>query len=173
MTATAYARVCGGITDMMQPPVPLVLLAVCSLAGLILARELEHEEFLQWRNSYHQGKDIQWSSYRVWRKNAEFVRKQNSLGLSYTVAMNKFGHMVTMFTFVYLQFRIRLGLGLGYVYTIQNNLRLPNVKKIVIPSVDRFAWHYQDSHRMFFQHAAPYLLLLTLMYPHFCRPSMN
>ena len=71
-----------------------LLLALCSLGRLALARELEDEEFLQWRNSYHQGKDVQWSSYRVWQRNAEFVRKHNSLGLSYTVAMNEFGHMV-------------------------------------------------------------------------------
>ena len=71
-----------------------LLLALCSLGRLALARELEDEEFLQWRNSYHQGKDVRWSSYRVWQRNAEFVRKQNSLGLSYTVAMNEFGHMV-------------------------------------------------------------------------------
>ena len=60
----------------------------------MLARELGDKGFLRWRNSYHQGKGVRRSSYRVWQKNAEFVRKQNSLGLSYTVAMNEFGHMV-------------------------------------------------------------------------------
>ena len=39
------------------------------------------------------GRDLA-TIYPVWKRNAEFVRTQNSLKLPYTVAMNKFGHLV-------------------------------------------------------------------------------
>ena len=54
----------------------------------------EDVEFLQWSSLYYRGKEGLEDIYPVWRRNAEFVREHNSLGLSYSVEMNKFGHMV-------------------------------------------------------------------------------
>ena len=54
----------------------------------------EDVEFLQWSSLYYRGKEGLADIYPVWRRNAEFVREHNSLGLSYSVEMNKFGHMV-------------------------------------------------------------------------------
>ena len=39
------------------------------------------------------GRDLA-TIYPVWKRNAEFVRAQNSQKLPYTVSMNKFGHLV-------------------------------------------------------------------------------
>ena len=62
----------------------------------------EDVEFLQWSSLYYRGKEGLEDIYPVWRKNAEFVREHNSLGLSYSVEMNKFGHMVVIHQFVRL-----------------------------------------------------------------------
>ena len=54
------------------------------------------------------GRDLA-TIYPVWKRNAEFVRAQNSLKLPYTVSMNKFGHLVNprIVRFVLLQPRPR------------------------------------------------------------------
>ena len=51
-------------------------------------------DFLRWSSMHLEaGRDLA-TIYPVWKRNAEFVRAQNSLKLPYTVSMNKFGHLV-------------------------------------------------------------------------------
>ena len=69
----------------------LFLAAVCAEKGLNYRDDVD---FMQWSSMHLEaGSDLA-KSYPVWKKNAEFVRVQNSLKLSYTVAMNKFVHLV-------------------------------------------------------------------------------
>lgn len=51
-------------------------------------------EFKQWVSQYYNGDDLE-KIYPTWRRNADFVKYHNSLDLSYTVAMNKFTHLVS------------------------------------------------------------------------------
>ena len=51
-------------------------------------------DFLRWSSMHLEaGRDLA-TIYPVWKRNAEFVRAQNSQKLPYTVSMNKFGHLV-------------------------------------------------------------------------------
>lgn len=69
----------------------LFLAAVCAEEGLNYRDDVD---FMQWSSMHLEaGSDLA-KIYPVWKKNAEFVRAQNSLKLPYTVAMNKFGHLV-------------------------------------------------------------------------------
>lgn len=71
----------------------LFLAAVCAEEGLNYRDDVD---FMQWSSMHLEaGSDLA-KIYPVWKKNAEFVRAQNSLKLSYTVAMNKFGHLVKL-----------------------------------------------------------------------------
>lgn len=71
----------------------LFLAAVCAEEGLNYRDDVD---FMQWSSMHLEaGSDLA-KIYPVWKKNAEFVRAQNSLKLPYTVAMNKFGHLVKL-----------------------------------------------------------------------------
>ena len=69
----------------------LFLAAVSAEEGLNYRDDVD---FLRWSSMHLEaGRDLA-TIYPVWKRNAEFVRAQNSLKLPYTVAMNKFGHLV-------------------------------------------------------------------------------
>ena len=56
----------------------------------------EDAAFLQWSAQYFHGSSEDLARvYPTWKKNAEFVEQQNSLGLSYRVSLNKFAHLVS------------------------------------------------------------------------------
>ena len=57
----------------------------------------EDGEFSQWLSQHHgQGDNLQLEDiYPTWRKNADLVEHHNSLGLSYSLALNKFAHLVS------------------------------------------------------------------------------
>ena len=57
---------------------------------------LQDEEFQEWVSQFYQdGKNLA-QIYPTWRRNADFVRHQNTLGLSYTLSVNKFAHLVSV-----------------------------------------------------------------------------
>jgi len=75
---------------------PLLVTCILFLAAVNGGESLSYRddvEFLQWSSVYiERTKDLA-EIYPIWRRNAEFVLEQNSL-VSYTLAMNKFGHLV-------------------------------------------------------------------------------
>lgn len=74
----------------------LLLAVICSIA-IGAPESLDHTddgEFMQWVSRYYDGDDLE-RIYPTWRRNADFVKHHNSLSLSYTVAMNKFVHLVS------------------------------------------------------------------------------
>lgn len=74
----------------------LLLVAVCS-TGVQGVSYQEDEEFNRWLSQHHgQGDNLQLEDiYHTWRKNADLVEHHNSLGLSYSLALNKFAHLVS------------------------------------------------------------------------------
>lgn len=82
----------------MRPLFILVALCTCVLAAG--AEWRSDEEFLQW-SSVHlsSGRTDLAAVYPIWRRNAEFVRQQNDAGLSYTLSLNKFAHMVLRYAY--------------------------------------------------------------------------
>lgn len=55
----------------------------------------EDARFMKWVSEYKmQDADLS-KVYSVWRSNVEFVDHQNSLGLSYTLSLNQFAHLVS------------------------------------------------------------------------------
>lgn len=72
-----------------------VIFAACSL--LVAAGDFDYwedEAFLQWVGAYlEEGSSDLKEIYPQWKKNAEFVDMHNSLGLSYSLSMNQFGHL--------------------------------------------------------------------------------
>ena len=68
------------------------LLLLCSVARG--GSYWEDEEFLQWSSRYQPEGNLA-DIYPTWRKNADFVTRHNAQGLSYTLGMNKFGHLVS------------------------------------------------------------------------------
>ena len=59
----------------------------------------EDEEFLRWCADFYDSEDDNDLAriYPTWRENADYVQRQNSLGLSYTLSLNKFAHLVSQF----------------------------------------------------------------------------
>ena len=57
---------------------------------------LQDGEFLEWVSQYHGDGDNLAQIYPTWRRNADFVKHQNTLGLSYTLSVNKFAHLVSV-----------------------------------------------------------------------------
>jgi len=57
----------------------------------------EDEEFLRWCTEFYDSEDDNDLAriYPTWRENADYVQRQNSLGLSYTLSLNKFAHLVS------------------------------------------------------------------------------
>lgn len=74
-----------------------VFLAIsCSVIGAQCLSYANDDEFQQWVLQYFTGAsadDLE-EIYPIWRKNAEFVKYHNSLGLTYTLGMNKYSHLV-------------------------------------------------------------------------------
>ena len=70
---------------------------ICSstVQGLHYSKD---EEFHEWVSQYYGDRDDLAEIYSTWRKNADFVKEHNSLGLSYTVAVNQFTHLVSTCT---------------------------------------------------------------------------
>ena len=77
---------------------PMILLGVilcgCGSHG---QQYLKDDEFLAWVNQYNRGGDDLEEIYPIWRRNADFVNEHNSLGYSYTLALNKFAHLVSVY----------------------------------------------------------------------------
>ena len=59
----------------------------------------EDEDFLRWCAEFYDSEDDNDLAriYPTWRENADYVQRQNSLGLSYTLSLNKFAHLVSQF----------------------------------------------------------------------------
>ena len=57
---------------------------------------LKDEEFQEWISNYYGDGENLAEIYPTWRRNADFVKHQNALGLSYTLSVNKFAHLVSM-----------------------------------------------------------------------------
>ena len=57
----------------------------------------DDEQFLRWCSEFYPelGADEMARIYPTWRENADYVRKTNSLRLSYTLTTNKFTHLVS------------------------------------------------------------------------------
>ena len=74
-----------------------LVLCILFLAAVSAEESLnfrDDADFLRWSSMHLEaGRDLA-TIYPVWKRNAEFVRAQNSLKLPYTVSMNKFGHLV-------------------------------------------------------------------------------
>ena len=77
----------------MGPLLATCILLVAAVNGGEGLSYRDDVEFLQWSSVHVEGTKDLAEIYPMWRKNAEFVREQNSL-LSYNLAMNKFGHLV-------------------------------------------------------------------------------
>ena len=58
----------------------------------------EDVEFQQWVSQYYRDGGSLAEIYPTWRRNADFVKHHNSLGLSYTLTVNKFAHLVSVYT---------------------------------------------------------------------------
>ena len=71
----------------------LLLVAVCS-TGVQGVSYQEDKEFNQWLSQQRDNLQLE-DIYPTWRKNADLVKHHNSLGLSYTLALNKFAHLVS------------------------------------------------------------------------------
>ena len=56
---------------------------------------LQDEEFQEWVSQYYGGGENLAEIYPIWRRNADFVKHQNTLGLPYTLSVNKFAHLVS------------------------------------------------------------------------------
>ena len=56
---------------------------------------LQDEEFQAWVSQYYGDGENLAEIYPTWRRNADFVKHQNTLGLSYTLSVNKFAHLVS------------------------------------------------------------------------------
>ena len=56
----------------------------------------QDEPFLRWCAQYCESESNEYRAriYPTWKKNAEYVAEQNSLGLPYSLALNKFAHLV-------------------------------------------------------------------------------
>lgn len=85
-------------TMVLKCAIVLLLLAVtCSSSqegkGLDY---LQDEEFQSWISQYYRGGENLAEIYPTWRRNADFVKHQNTLGLSYTLSVNKFAHLVSL-----------------------------------------------------------------------------
>ena len=52
------------------------------------------KEFKQSVSQHYNGNDLE-EMYSTWRRNADYVMHHNLLGLSYTLVMNKFAHLVS------------------------------------------------------------------------------
>lgn len=70
----------------------LLLAVICSIEAA-QSDYLKDEEFQQWVFQYYTGDNLE-EIYPTWRRNADFVKYQNSLGLSYSLGLNKFAHLV-------------------------------------------------------------------------------
>ena len=98
-----------------------LVLCILFLAAVSAEKSLNYRDdvdFLRWSSMHLEaGRDLA-TIYPVWKRNAEFVRAQNSLKLPYTVSMNKFGHLVNLriVCFVLLQPRPRSARDLSAKY---------------------------------------------------------
>ena len=54
------------------------------------------EEFQSWISQYSRDDENLAEIYPTWRRNADFVKHQSTLGLSYTLSVNKFAHLVSL-----------------------------------------------------------------------------
>ena len=57
---------------------------------------LQDDEFQTWVSQYYGGSENLAEIYPTWRRNADFVKHHNMLGLSYTLSVNKFAHLVSL-----------------------------------------------------------------------------
>ena len=77
----------------------LAFLLLCSCSSIGAAESpkdfLSDEEFQLWVSEHYDGRIDLEEVYPTWRKNADFVKQHNSLQLSYSLSMNKFGHLVS------------------------------------------------------------------------------
>ena len=73
-----------------------LLLAVTALfRGGLALDYLKDDEFHQWVSKYHKDGENLAEIYPTWRRNADFVKQHNSQDHSFTVAVNKFAHLVS------------------------------------------------------------------------------
>ena len=81
---------------------PLAVVLLCSCTAIIGASQpkdyLRDEEFQLWVSQHYDGRSDLDDIYPTWRKNADFVKHQNSLHLSYSLSVNKFAHLVSSHT---------------------------------------------------------------------------
>ena len=77
-----------------------VLLAVTALCGGVALDHLKDDEFRQWVSKYHKDGENLAEIYPTWRRNADFVKRHNSQDHSFTVAVNKFAHLVSSHDFL-------------------------------------------------------------------------
>ena len=56
---------------------------------------LQDDEFIEWVSKYYKDGENLAEVYPTWRSNADFVKHHNSLGLTYTLSVNKFAHLVS------------------------------------------------------------------------------
>ena len=77
-----------------------VLVGLLLCGSLVLGGDpsyLQDERFLRWSETHLKAGSANLAEiYPTWRRNAEFVNRQNALGLSYTVSLNAFAHMVSV-----------------------------------------------------------------------------
>ena len=73
-----------------------LLLASILEVAFALQNFQKDTQFLEWCSQYYRGKSDEYLAkiYPTWKENADFVEHHNSLGLSYTLSMNQFGHLV-------------------------------------------------------------------------------
>lgn len=83
--------------------VGLLALCICSVAyGKEFQLNYHQDEaFLSWCAEFLDSESDDYLSkiYPAWKENAEYVQKHNSLGLPYSLSLNKFAHLVSKVIF--------------------------------------------------------------------------
>ena len=58
----------------------------------------DDEHFLSWCSEFCESEEDGYRAriYPTWRENADYVQKHNALGLSYSLSLNRFAHLVSL-----------------------------------------------------------------------------
>lgn len=76
------------------------LLCISIIAECVDRAQLKYEDdqtFLEWCAEFCELQTEEYLAriYPTWKTNADYVEQQNSLGLSHTLSLNKFAHLVS------------------------------------------------------------------------------
>ena len=70
-------------------------MALLSVEMSLCMDYLKDKEFQEWVSKYKKGGENLAEIYPTWRRNADFVKRHNVQDHSFTVAVNKFAHLVS------------------------------------------------------------------------------